>query len=54
MLCDRLAVPGLSVYGVSESAFPNIIEKSARASSMKGNPIRLSRDELQDILAQAM
>ncbi len=44
----------LGDYGVRREDFPDIVEKSARASSMKGNPIALSDDELTAILEQAL
>lgn len=52
-LCDQLQMPPLSEYGINESNFTEIIEKSQIASSMRGNPIRLTDEELQDILQQA-
>lgn len=53
-LCETLNVPSLSTYGVTEAHFPAIIEKSARASSMQGNPIQLTEGELQEILEKAL
>lgn len=53
-LCTALDVPPLSAYGMTEADFPAVIEKAARASSMKGNPIVLTPEELQAILAQAL
>jgi alcohol dehydrogenase class IV len=53
-LCDALDVPPLGQYGIEESAFPEIVEKSQRASSMKGNPLPLTEAELTRILAQAV
>jgi alcohol dehydrogenase class IV len=49
-----LQVPPLSSLGVTDADFPTLIEKASRASSMKGNPIKLTRDELQEILARAL
>ena len=53
-LCDELAVPGLSTYGMTEADLPVLIEKSANSSSMKGNPIALTAAELERILVQAL
>lgn len=53
-LNQQLQIPPLSVYGVTEQDFPEIIVKAARSSSMKGNPISLSPDELWSILELAM
>jgi alcohol dehydrogenase class IV len=53
-LGDVLQVPSLSSLGVKEADFSTLIENASRASSMKGNPIRLTPDELQEILARAL
>lgn len=53
-LCADLAVPGLAEYGVTRDDFPAIIEKSRRSSSMKGNPIQLTEEELAEILERAL
>jgi len=53
-LCGRLGVPSLSAYGFSEEHGPDLIAKSMRASSMRGNPIDLTEAELHAILNQAM
>jgi alcohol dehydrogenase class IV len=53
-LCAALRVPGLATFGVTPDAFPEIIEKTQRSSSMKGNPVSLSDAELSDILHQAL
>jgi alcohol dehydrogenase class IV len=53
-LCAALQVPPLSVFGVTPADFDLIIAKSKQASSMKGNPIALSDDELHQILSAAL
>lgn len=53
-LCHRLDVPGLAEFGVKKEDFSLIITKSQKASSMKGNPIRLTAEELSHILNQAL
>jgi len=53
-LGDVLQVPGLAEYGVTPDAFSALIEKSSRSSSMKGNPIKLTEDELREILQRAL
>ncbi|PKM64760.1 MAG: alcohol dehydrogenase [Firmicutes bacterium HGW-Firmicutes-20] len=53
-LCNHLDVASLSHFGVKEEHFDEIIKKSMNASSMKGNPIELTYDELKDILQQAL
>jgi len=53
-LSKHLNIPGLSAFGLTKSDFPVIIEKSMGASSMKGNPIVLTYEELEAILAKAL
>lgn len=53
-LCAALNVPGLSAYGVERKHFPQLIEKSSQASSMKGNPIQLTGPEMDEILSRAL
>jgi len=49
-LSRQLGIPPLRIYGVTPEDFPALIEKAARASSMKANPIELKADELMQIL----
>jgi alcohol dehydrogenase class IV len=44
----------LRAYGVTESDVPDVAEKAAKASSMKGNPIALTPQELHEILTRAL
>ena len=53
-LCADLGIPSLSAFDIQESDIPAIVEKSARASSMKANPIQLTTAELTDILQRAL
>ncbi|MFB0537091.1 MAG: iron-containing alcohol dehydrogenase [Anaerolineae bacterium] len=53
-LCQALQVPSLACYGVTPEDFPVLIEKASAASSMQGNPIKLTPDEMQEILARAL
>jgi len=53
-LCDVLRVPSLADNGVTPDDFPVLIEKAAISSSMKGNPIKLTPDELREILVRAL
>ncbi len=53
-LSKKLNIPRLSSLGINESDFPLIIEKSSRSSSMKGNPVQLSREDLYQILTEAL
>ncbi|MBN1813721.1 MAG: iron-containing alcohol dehydrogenase [Anaerolineae bacterium] len=49
-----LGVPPLSAHGVAEEDFALIIEKAAKSSSMKGNPIELTAEEMEEILRRAL
>jgi alcohol dehydrogenase class IV len=52
-LCVALKVPALSEFGLTKEHFPKAVAKSQKSSSMKGNPIELTDDELLEILSQA-
>jgi alcohol dehydrogenase class IV len=52
-LCEALHVPALSTYGIRPEDIPHVVEKAAVASSMQGNPIKLTPDEMTSILMQA-
>ena len=53
-LTRRLTIPGLSTYGVGEVDVGEIADKASNASSMKANPVELSREELVGILRAAL
>jgi len=53
-LCEKMNISPLSTYGLTEADFPVLIEKSAVSSSMQGNPIKLTADEMHQILARAI
>lgn len=53
-LCEALEVPRLSAYGLTAADFPLLIEKASVASSMQGNPIKLTPAEMEEILARAL
>ena len=53
-LSSVLNVPPLGTYGLAARDFPDLIEKSQVASSTKGNPVKLTPAEMEEILAQAM
>lgn len=53
-LCRKLEIPPLRTYGVAESDLPVLVEKAARTSSMKGNPIALGEAELREIVLRAL
>jgi len=53
-VCRRLSVPPLRSYGIREDDVPLIVQNAAKASSMKGNPIPLTAEELSEILIRAL
>ena len=53
-ISSRLKLPPLADYQITEAEFPLLIEKAQAASSMKGNPIQLTEEELLKILQQAL
>lgn len=52
-LCAALHVPSLATLGVQSSQLSTILDKSVVSSSMKANPIVLTRDELAAIVLAA-
>jgi alcohol dehydrogenase class IV len=52
-LCLALKVPSLARYGLKEQDFETVISKAKKSSSMKGNPVELTDDELLNIIRQA-
>ena len=53
-LVRDLEIPLLSAYGMSREHFPEAVEKTMKASSTKGNPIRLTEAELMEVLERAI
>jgi len=53
-LSRELRIPSLGAYGLRATDFADVVDKSAVASSMKGNPIRLTANELTEILERAL
>jgi alcohol dehydrogenase class IV len=53
-ICAELEIPPLAVYGVGEQDVAVLVEESARTSSMKGNPLVLTPDELRDVLLRSI
>jgi len=52
-LCRALEIPPLQEFGLQEAEFSVVVEKAQKASSMKGNPIELTKEELLTILEAA-
>jgi len=53
LVCD-LGIPSLGAYGIQAGDISQIVEKAARASSMKANPLVLTPPELGSILQAAL
>ncbi|HXM46103.1 MAG TPA: iron-containing alcohol dehydrogenase, partial [Bryobacteraceae bacterium] len=53
-LCRDLEIRSLGAYGVSLADVPALVDAAARASSMKANPIVLTRSQLEDLLTRAI
>jgi alcohol dehydrogenase class IV len=53
-LCAALHIPALGAYGITAGDLPELVEKSAVASSMQANPIKLTYDEMHACLLAAL
>ena len=53
-LCQDLQIPPLSSYGVEGEHIQALVQKASVASSMKANPIELTRDEMAEMLIRAL
>lgn len=53
-LCMGLHVPPLGQFGITAAAIPTVVERAQQASSMQGNPIVLTAEELTHVLNQAL
>lgn len=53
-LVEELRIPPLSTYGVREADVSAVAEAASRASSMKGNPLTLTPEELRELLTAAL
>lgn len=53
-LCQALQIPPLSACGLTQEDIPRVVERGAAASSMKGNPIPLTPEEMTEILTRAL
>ncbi len=53
-LVRELEIPPLSQFGLSETDFPVLVQKAKVASSMKGNPVVLSDEQLTWILEKSL
>jgi alcohol dehydrogenase class IV len=53
-LVGAMEIPRLSRYGIGPEHVADLVEKASQASSMKGNPIVLTAEELADVLRAAI
>lgn len=51
---EELRIPTLKDYGLRRENVPVVVEKAARASSMKANPVKLTTEELTEVLTAAI
>ena len=49
-----LAVPGLAAFGFAAGDVDEVAAKALTSSSMQGNPVPLSQDDLKAILREAL
>lgn len=52
--CTNLDIPRLSTFGIVEEHFSEIVVRAKKASSIKGNPVSLTDQELRTILHKAI
>lgn len=53
-LVRDLAIPPLRRYGVTQDRIADVVAKAQNASSMRGNPLQLTPDELTDVLQASL
>jgi alcohol dehydrogenase class IV len=53
-LCHALHIPGLAHYGMTAADVPALVARANAASSMRGNPIALTDDELAQIAERSL
>ena len=52
-LVKQLRIPRLRTYGITAEAQDELVDKAAKASSMKANPVVLTKEEMAEILERA-
>ena len=50
----ELGIPGLAAHGLGAQDVPDLVAQARRSSSMRGNPVELTDEELTDILSSAI
>ncbi len=53
-MIEKLEIPSLSVFGIKEKYYPELVQKAKNASSMKGNPVVLDDEQLLWILEKSV
>lgn len=53
-MCQRIDIQPLSKFGLSEADIPEVLHKGKYSSSMQGNPIELTRSEMEIVLQKAL
>jgi alcohol dehydrogenase class IV len=53
-LVKKLQIPSLSDFQITAESFPELIEKAKNSSSMKGNPVELDNEQLNEILIKSL
>ena len=53
-ICLEMRIPALKDIGLKENHIPEIVKQAKNSSSTKGNPVKLTEDELTQILLQAI
>ncbi|MDP2998633.1 MAG: iron-containing alcohol dehydrogenase, partial [Bryobacterales bacterium] len=53
-VCRTLRIPPLRAYGIQPGDVAALVKSAAQASSMKGNPVALTTDEMAEILTRAI
>src|SRR5215212_10795468 len=53
-LTAAMSIPGLASYGLNQDAIATVVTAAQRASSMRGNPIELSDQEVTEIVTHAL
>jgi alcohol dehydrogenase class IV len=54
VLTEALSIPGLSAHGLTPADLEGAVAQSRKASSMRGNPVELTDEELHAILEGAL
>jgi alcohol dehydrogenase class IV len=53
-LTSALSIPGLASYGLDQDQISAVVAAAQKASSMRGNPIALSDEEVGEIVAGSL